>query len=158
MRLVSIAAVLACLATFALSACTDPHAAPAVDPLDCVACHQSQFDAVPAHANEGASISCWTCHGTTGWYPIVPRIGSDPRRHSWFRIERGSHAGYDCWQCHLETTPEDPYDDPAPNAVSCTGCHSHTAGRTDPLHLGNGDYSYEPKSCLRCHRRGGGGD
>lgn len=146
-----------CLA-FVLLSCSDPHAPPEVERLDCVGCHESQFDAVPAHASENAGHSCWTCHGTTGWYPLVPVEGGGTRRHSWFRIARGDHAGWDCWQCHIETTPEDPFDAPTEGDYSCTGCHDHTAGRTDPLHLGNDDYTYGPKTCRHCHGHGGGDD
>lgn len=147
-----------CCVLFLLAACTDPHAPAPVGRLDCFSCHESEFDGAQAHETENAGHSCWTCHGTMGWYPVVPVSHDGTRRHTWFRIETGDHAGYDCWQCHVETTPDVTFDDPVEGAYSCTGCHAHTAGRTDPLHLGIDDYDYGPKTCRRCHGHGGDDD
>lgn len=147
---------LAALAALVAS-CTDPHAPASFERLDCNACHGDRFDAVPVHADEGASRECYQCHGTTGWYPVVP-AEDGRRRHSWFRIASGDHAGWDCWQCHIDGDLEDPYNDPTEGQFSCIGCHAHTEGRTAPHHVGMDEYEYAPTACRRCHRRGGGDD
>lgn len=144
--------------------CSDGHAPPEADRLDCASCHLGEYEANPgAHEPQGASTRCYECHGTGGWYAVV----SNPDRHNrnrdgrrMFRIEEGDHAGFDCFQCHVDPDLEDPFN-PVPRPATefqCTGCHAHTKGRTDPRHLGFDDYEWESHECLECHRRGEGDD
>ena len=110
-----------------------------VDRLDCNGCHAARYDQQADHADAGLSRACYQCHGTTQWSWAVR--GSHP-----YRIDRPPHAGWDCADCHVGTT----------EAVSCVQCHAHTAGRTNPLHLGVGGYTWEGRSCLECHGAGRG--
>lgn len=143
-----------------VAACADPHAPSVVDRLDCAACHISEYEArVRIHEPQQASTRCYECHGTGGWSPVL----ANPRRHNRdrddrpiFGIETVSHAGYSCWQCHVDPDPDDPFNGVPRPAVdfACTSCHEHGRGRTDPRHGGIEDYAFDSAACLRCHPRG----
>lgn len=118
-----------------LAACASEHA-PTVDRLACATCHASSFEEAPLHVERDYPRTCYQCHGTTDWEDAT-------LEHDDFAIDREPHAGYDCGACHLSSDDREDID--------CTGCHAHSAGRTDPRHLGNSEYTYQPRSCLRCH-------
>lgn len=159
-RTLPIALTLAAL----LAACAEHHTGAAVDRLDCGGCHLGDYEAnLDTHELQGASTSCYQCHGTSGWYAVV----SNPNRHNRngdgrriFPIESGDHAGFDCFQCHVDPDPADPYNGvPRPaTEFQCASCHEHSRGRTDPRHGGMDDYEYSSDACRRCHRRGEGDD
>ncbi|MCX5744842.1 MAG: hypothetical protein NT062_20330 [Proteobacteria bacterium] len=140
------------------TACSSSHS-PTIDRLDCVSCHASEYDDMDpnmrtTHAAQGFARTCYTCHGTGAWKPAAPVSGAASRHP--FDLTSSSHAGWDCADCHTSGVTADP--DPQfvdPKQISCIDCHAHTAGRTDPYHVGNGDYRYEPRACLQCHGRGG---
>lgn len=156
---------------------------PATDRLACYGCHQAEYESVqagqfpmsactkkPVHDPAlGYTTDCYTCHGTatpapsadpavtlSGWCPAVDPIG-DPVRHEVFRISTGSHAGYDCGDCHVQRVAgQSLVDASTPQPIWCTTCHAHDQGKTDAHHLGNGDYTYSPTSCLMAGCHGGG--
>lgn len=135
-------------------ACTTSHGE--VDRNDCNSCHATQYDTAPQvvspctptdHVAMSYSRECANCHGTAAWCPAEST-------HTGFNITSEAHTGWDCADCHTSIT----YDPPAipdPRAIACTNCHWHDQDRTDPFHLGNGDYEYAPGSCVECHVRGG---
>lgn len=160
MRPVLPTAVAIVLGAAALAACSDPHAPARVDRLDCASCHLGAYEAEAArHEPMEASTLCYQCHGTSGWYAVV----TNPNRHNrdgdgrrMFRIESGDHAGLDCFQCHVDPDPEDPFNGVPrpPTEFLCADCHEHSRGRTDPRHAGMDDYEHTSNACRRCHRRG----
>ena len=123
----------------AASACASPHDPSTVDRLDCNTCHADLFDTVPQHAETGASRECYACHGTLDWREV-------DATHNRFPIDRGTHRGYDCSECH--NSREDWTD------ITCVDCHEHREGRVRPFHIGNSEYRYESRSCFECHRGG----
>ncbi|MBL9015752.1 MAG: hypothetical protein JNL83_16325 [Myxococcales bacterium] len=140
----------------ALTACSTPQHAE-VDRTACDTCHTADYDtaAVPApmsacsptdHVALGYSRACADCHGTTSWCPA-------DATHTRFDLRSRAHAGWDCADCHASITYQPPAV-PDPAQIQCTGCHWHSAGKTDPKHLGNGDYTYAPASCVACHPGG----
>jgi nitrate/TMAO reductase-like tetraheme cytochrome c subunit len=134
-----------------LVACASSHVA-TPDRVDCNGCHADQFDeggtaqvaACTPTAHTTYQRTCADCHGTTSWCPASVN-------HPQFPLQR-SHAGWDCADCHATIS----YDPPsiAAQPITCTNCHWHTQARVDPFHIGNGDYSYGPSTCLQCHRGG----
>lgn len=153
---------------------------PATDRLDCIGCHQTEYDTVsagpyvlsacakrPVHDPAlGYTTSCYACHGTalpdptsaagviqSGWCPAVDPI-ADPVRHDVFRIASGSHAGFDCGDCHVDRVAGQSAFVQQP--IWCTTCHTHDKAATDAHHLGNSDYTYSPTSCLASNCHGGG--
>ncbi len=68
--------------------------------------------------------------------------------HAAFPIERGSHGGLDCNECH------GPFDTFA--AFTCLDCHTHDRTSTDANHAGVDGYAYESSACYECHADGGG--
>lgn len=142
----------------AAAACTTTHTE--TDRLDCNSCHATEYDTSaqitppcdPAlgpidHVARGYDRTCYACHGTASWCPADDS-------HTEFNLTRTAHAGYDCADCHLAISYEPPAVTDA-TQITCTNCHWHDQARTDPLHLGNGDYEYAPAACLECHGRGG---
>lgn len=136
-------ATLAAVAIALVSACAAPHTEPRIDRLACNTCHAPLYSA--EHEASGKSRECYQCHGTTNWGDAVLNHGAS------FRIDRGHHAGWDCGDCHQPGVSRD-----GTAGITCTNCHAHTAERTSPLHLGMGEYSYGPSTCLECH--GGDGE
>lgn len=122
-----------------ISGCGDADVAHRTARLDCNGCHAQLYDARPDHVDGGVARTCYACHGTARWSRAV-------RGHA-FPLDRAPHAGWDCADCHVGDT----------DAVSCVQCHSHSEGRTGPLHLGVGGYTWEPRSCLACHGSDGRG-
>ncbi len=128
-----------CIVFLLACACSSGEHVTPTDRLDCNSCHATLYEAATFHEDMGYSRSCWQCHGVTDWNDTEPT-------HDRFNIAQGPHAGYDCTDCHLSRDDR--------KQTTCTTCHWHTQSRTDLRHLGNGGYSYEPASCLRCHERG----
>lgn len=136
-----------------LGACSTSHAVTA-DRTDCNGCHASEYEAAPQiagactptdHVALGYPRTCSNCHGTTSWCPA-------DASHTKFDLTSTSHAGWDCADCHVSITYDPPHIDEQP--IDCIGCHWHDQARTDAIHLGNGDYTWAPDSCLRCHLGG----
>ncbi len=128
--------VLAMLATAALAGCL-PAAAPTTDRLDCDGCHDDLFATAPNHVANNYPRTCYECHGLTDWKEA-------DAAHTRFPINRDPHAGYDCEDCHLDTTDR--------TAITCIDCHAHTQDRTDPHHGGVGGYVYDSQACATCHK------
>jgi hypothetical protein len=165
------------LITFAIG-CTGSQPA-ATDRLDCYSCHQAEYETAQAAVSActkkpvhdpmlGYTTNCYTCHGTatadpdpdpaitrSGWCPAVDP--TDALHHEVFRIATGSHTGFDCGDCHVaRVAGESLTDTRTPQPLGCTSCHSHDREQTDPHHLGNGDYTYGPATCLASGCHGGG--
>jgi hypothetical protein len=165
-----------------LVACTGSQP-PATDRLDCVSCHQAEFDNAPNatsactkkpdHVALHYSTKCYTCHGTatpdpdpdptitrSGWCPAVdPDL--DRKQHDVFLISTGSHAGYGCDDCHkspgLVIGQSLTNQAAMPQPTECTSCHwPHDKASTDAHHLGKSGYTYGPSTCLAsdCHANG----
>ena len=139
------------LFSFALvAACANPHASN-VDRSDCRSCHPAPAvtDPLPGACVQPTdhtvyASTCADCHGTAAWCPA-------DATHDRFELT-GDHEGWDCADCHLAIQ----YEPPAildPEQITCTSCHWHSADRTDPFHIGKGEYTYAPASCLEagCH-------
>jgi len=130
------------------AACNDCHGSGvyAGTPMQCLACHQGDYDgaANPNHAAAGFSTACQTCHSTTAWSPST--FDHDAQ---WFPIYSGAHAGRwsQCSTCH---------NVPANfSAFTCLSCHPHdNRTETDDKHRGENGYSYDSAACYRCHPRG----
>ncbi len=120
------------------SACAAPHDAEEIDRLGCFTCHAGSNP----HETEDPprSHECYRCHGTTNWGDAV--IDHD----SHFRISRGAHAGWDCGDCHQRGVSRR-----GDAGITCTNCHAHTSERTSLIHVGMGEYSYGPNTCINCH-------
>jgi len=126
---------------------------------DCATCHTAPAatDSVmaPCSAQDHSTYpsTCYDCHGTTQWCPAMPAA----MPHSAFNITGGSHAGWDCSDCHLALSYNPPALPVKGDALTCIDCHWHTQERTDPNHIGKSDYSYGPVTCLQsgCHGNGG---
>jgi hypothetical protein len=176
-------ASLAALAFVVISGCSGSHGPPRVDRLDCAGCHLDLYDSratehlvrqVPA-----ADTRCYACHGTAAWFPnrSSPSIDDVPRgnRHlstadgrRIFSIEEKKHAGFDCFECHVDCAPDcsnadlvtrvNADGDPLPHEFLCATCHEHSAARTDPLHDDEDGYVHESNACFDCHPRGEGED
>ena len=150
--------ILASVLAVCAVACSTQHQE--VDRLACDSCHTSDYDTaasppVPTlctptdHVALGYARSCSDCHGTASWCPA-------DAKHTKFDLTSRAHAGWDCADCHTTISYDPPKLD-NPSQIACTNCHWHSAGKTDPKHIGNGDYSYAPSSCVACHGRGGRG-
>jgi len=140
------------LLVIVLAACSTSHST--VDRTDCNSCHATEYDTAPQiagvctptdHMAKGYPRTCSNCHGTTAWCPADPS-------HTKFNIKTGSHAGWDCADCHTSITYDPPHIDEQP--INCINCHWHDQSRTDAIHFGKGGYTYTPDSCLRCHLEG----
>ncbi|MBV8757644.1 MAG: hypothetical protein JO257_10225 [Deltaproteobacteria bacterium] len=167
--------------TFVIAGCTTtPQQTPATDRLACYGCHQTEYETAPQSVSAcvkkpvhdpalGYTTNCYTCHGATapapspdpnvtlaGWCPAVDPM-TDPKHHDVFLISKGSHAGFDCRDCHVALPGGQTLTSAAaPQPIECTTCHWHDKGLTDPRHLGNGSYKYGPSTCLADGCHGGG--
>jgi len=142
------------LALLVVAACTSHP--PAVDRTDCSRCHALPAAAEPPpspcastenphHAGDADVTACALCHGTVAWCPAEAT-------HTDFALEDG-HAGWDCADCHRAVSYDPPASVTDPTQITCVSCHWHSAERTDPFHLGKGDYRYGEATCLAdgCH-------
>jgi len=108
-------------------------------PTDCVACHQSAYDATadPSHLAAGFSTDCAACHGTTAWMPSTWDHGGTT-----FPLT-GAHRRLDCAACHDSGYPGTPTD--------CYACHrTDYEGTGNPNHLA-ANFSTD---CAGCHTTG----
>jgi hypothetical protein len=146
------------LVLITLVACTSSHPPP-VDRTACSECHTLPVAADPPLPSASACISvdnphhgsatsgtqCAECHGTLAWCPAEAT-------HTDFALV-GDHAGWDCADCHVAVTYEPAAMVTDPKQITCISCHWHSADRTDPFHLGKGDYEYGAATCVAsgCH-------
>lgn len=106
------------------------------DDHDCIACHQSDYEAV--HPTGWPTV-CLSCHTTTSWErgPLDHEVASGG-----FRL-LGAHATLDCNSCHDPNTWI-PYWQPATDA-DCIACHQSDYSAQHPAGW--------PRTCLTCHTR-----
>lgn len=105
-------------------------------PLECFACHESDFAAVsdPNHAAGGFDHDCAGCHTTTGWEPA-----EFDHELADFKLT-GAHQAVDCNLCHTSGFTGTPMD--------CFSCHeSDFLAVDDPNHAANG-FDHD---CAGCH-------
>jgi hypothetical protein len=105
------------------------------DQNDCIACHQSQFD---AQHGTGFRTDCATCHTTDTWlgaaFDHLTASGS-------FDLV-GAHVAAPCASCHVIPGYAPIYAPTSQN--DCIACHQSTY---DATHVGSG----VPTTCLTCH-------
>ncbi len=150
----------AILLVTALAACTGSSTV-TIDRTNCNTCHTAPTAALPypdpaglctptEHDTLGYGDNCYACHGTTAWCP------ADTNHTKWpITQPTASHAGSDCADCHTAIT----YDPPAitdSTQITCITCHEHDKAQTDAHHVGKGDYSYGPATCMQRECHGGG--
>jgi hypothetical protein len=119
-------------------------------PVQCVACHQKDYDAarVPDHRVARFSVECATCHRALTWQPAVffPH-------ESYFPIAAGANHSPGVWNtcsdCHVNQSVY--------AAFECINCHRHSKSRMDSAHEGRRGYEYLSSACYRCHPRGEAG-
>ena len=108
---------------------------------DCVACHQSDYNA--NHQGSGFSTSCLDCHTTSTW------DGATFDHNAYFPIYSGAHRQSiwgECSTCH--TNPQDF------SVFTCLSCHEHSRTQTDNDHSEVSGYTYESTACYSCHSNG----
>ncbi len=128
--------------------CSDCHDATTGQPLfspvdesDCIACHQSDYNA--RHAGSGYPNTCLSCHDGTAWAGANFNHDAD-----YFPIFSGKHDGkwQSCTTCH---------DQPGDFTVfTCFNCHKHNQNDMDDKHSGMTGYAYDSPTCLGCHPDG----
>ncbi len=109
---------------------------------DCIACHQSAYDA--EHGGADFPTSCLLCHTNDTWE------NADFADHDsfYFPIFSGAHRGRwsDCETCH--TNPNDF------TQFTCFSCHDHRQSEMDEKHREVPGYAYESAACYSCHPTG----
>ncbi len=126
----------------ATAPCASCHLIPGYAPIyaptdqnDCIACHQSQFD---AQHGTGFRTDCATCHTTDTWlgaaFDHLTASGS-------FDLV-GAHVAAPCASCHVIPGYAPIYAPTSQN--DCIACHQSTY---DAAHVGSG----VPTTCLTCH-------
>ncbi len=125
--------------TAACNACHDRNPVP----RDCVGCHDGDrpTGTSPDHQAPGFPVDCGQCHNPSGWVPA-----EFPDHDALFPISSGRHSGYDCADCHPDST------DLAVFTCTTSTCHPRT--ETDEHHHEVGGYSYQDHACYNCHPRG----
>lgn len=122
--------------------CTDCHVGNdglrfnATDQNDCVACHQSDYDA--EHGGTGYPLTCERCHSVNGWSAADFEHGTVANG---FDLE-GQHRVIDCGACHL--TPGTELRWTVTGQEDCVACHRPDY---DTEHAGSGI----PDTCALCH-------
>lgn len=109
-------------------------------PIECIGCHQADFDEVeePIHVIPSFDVDCLICHTTEAWSPST--FNHDIQTD--FVLE-GSHTSITCNQCHVDGQ----YDG---TPQTCYGCHqADYEGVDDPNHVSEG-YS---QNCTICHNQ-----
>jgi hypothetical protein len=124
-------------------ACTSCHVPGSYVPLfspadesDCIACHQSDYDA--QHAGSGYPTTCLSCHDGTVWTGAT----FDHSVASGGYDLLGPHTTLICTDCHDATTGQ-PLFSPVDES-DCIACHQSDYDRQ---HVGSG----YPTTCLSCH-------
>jgi hypothetical protein len=127
-------------------------------PVTCYTCHQQDYQNAGLnsvdHVASGFSTDCRQCHTTMRFQPA-----RYPDHDRCFPISQGSHAGLRCVNCH-PTTPKGVISATcAYNMETCTSCHEHACGRTDPIHTADKigaafamAYKCQDALCYQCHR------
>ncbi len=118
-------------------------------PVECVACHQSEFLATvnPNHQAAGFSTDCAVCHRALTWIPAAFYP------HSFFPIKTGDTHHPGVWSSCVDCHPAQP----TYSTFECINCHEHTRARTDPRHDEVPGYQYLSSSCYHCHPTGSRG-
>jgi hypothetical protein len=109
-------------------------------PVECYACHQSDFDqsTEPDHGLAQFDHDCATCHTTSAWQP-----SSFDHSGTGF-VLTGQHANTNCSGCHATSFSGTPSD--------CYSCHqSDFESVTDPNHAQQG-FDHD---CTVCHTTSG---
>jgi hypothetical protein len=118
---------------------------PAGDPQECIACHQTDYDA--QHGGSNFPTSCLTCHSGEAWEnPIV-----DHTAVTGFEL-RPPHDGLDCSACHEGTAFTLRFPVPASSA-DCGACHQ----AADHVTLSGGFELvgvHAGAECTACHESG----
>ncbi|MFT5734664.1 MAG: hypothetical protein ACJAZN_002473 [Planctomycetota bacterium] len=109
-------------------------------PRNCVDCHRQEYLNAndPNHVAAGFPESCENCHNTQRW--------DDANFNHFFRINGGSHGGFDCIDCH--TMPNNFTE------ASCTHCHEHRQSEADDEHSDVNGYVWSSPQCIACHPDG----
>lgn len=124
-------------------------------PLDCQACHASDFSLeIPSHLGLTSSTDCSTCHAPTRWDQILA-INHDV----FFPIHSGSHRGeWDaCSDCHQESGNFQVY--------TCFGSGCHNEAEMNSEHCEDNEcetcdgltyprVGVSSQDCYYCHPRG----
>jgi hypothetical protein len=114
---------------------------------DCASCHLANYNATtnPVHSSLGFSTVCSQCHTTDpGWKPA-----KFTQHDALFPISSGRHSGFNCTDCHTNTSNYSVY--------SCTNCHTHNKTDMDDKHSGVNGYVYNSVNCYTCHPNGRAG-
>ena len=112
-------------------------------PTECVACHQSDYDATtdPNHQQAQFPTDCRICHNIDSWHDA--HFDHDATA---FPLT-GAHRSVDCTQCHSAGYTGTP--------TECVACHQADYDRTtDPNHAAQGF----PTDCRVCHNTSSWGD
>jgi hypothetical protein len=117
------------------------HESEAVKNMECVKCHQGNYDGTKNPAHPGVfPTTCAGCHSTTSWTPATG-VG-----HDWFPLNN-THAKTPCATCHTKGYAKGV----TPN--TCVGCHQKNYdGATNPSHKSPQAF---PTDCKRCHNDAG---
>jgi len=128
-----------------------PHAKHVAAKVDCLACHETIFDAealseadlpkekvcLKCHREEKEKGNCGMCHtepGAPGTYPHQERaVAMSHAKHLELK-----EVNEDCRTCHLEL-PEPGRPEAKPPMAACTGCHRH-------------EEEYASGGCRSCHQ------
>lgn len=105
-------------------------------PLDCIACHETDFNGVsdPNHVANNFDHGCTRCHSMNGWTP-----STFDHNLTAFPLT-GAHTATQCVDCHTQGYAGTPSD--------CFACHeSDFNGTTDPDHVAN-NFGH---TCAVCH-------
>ncbi|MFQ5766745.1 MAG: cytochrome c3 family protein [Acidobacteriota bacterium] len=114
--------------------CQQCHTGGATGPLamECIACHDTDYQQAPGHVSSNFPTTCEDCHSTVSWAQGVVD-------HSSFPLT-GGHSGLSCQQCHTSGTftaiPAD-----------CASCHMDDYQRA-PDHTALNF----PLDCESCHK------
>jgi len=114
---------------------------------ECVSCHLAKYNATtnPNHTAVGIPTTCKDCHSTgPGWTPA-----KFPQHDVLFPISSGKHSGFNCTDCHTNTSNYSVY--------ACTDCHTHSKNAMDNAHSEVGSYVYNSVNCYTCHPNGRAG-
>lgn len=118
---------------------------------DCISCHRAdaQGAAATTVSHQGAPFvaSCQRCHSPVAFTPA--RLAE---HDACFPIERGSHRGVSCAECHRALAGTVFSGTCAPVPVQCTECHTHSESAEAENHREVAGYAYVSARCASCHR------
>lgn len=118
-------------------------------PMNCVDCHQDDYDTSPFPGHDAFQTTCQDCHSTNAWTPAMGGNHPDDA----FPI--GGRHDYACNECH-DVDRGSPVDG---INTDCVGCHEgeHRRGNVDNDHSEVSGYpgaDAPPNFCLDCHPDG----